>query len=527
MQAEGPLSPNIIRFSNKDGSSERNFVRQQCTLKLTVEQPRLRINLLGKSEREEIRVFRHQKAYDIALAEGTQPPEEYTATELQAVPSVEVRSSIIRFEGPRLGLIDSSGTRIYDDAITTTIEIGRRIESEIRHYSPTNETDDGHAYISLLLPVEEMAALREALVQQPNAALSLRIVLQAFPEKGFFQPVIYIAPDQPTRITDFSISVAEPEASSAIEWDRERESWVQEYRGRLTKDDIRLADAVECCAAGVASYFAREGRNAKASRFGFSQAENLVEKIDSELRLWSRSPFKEDKDRLWRHINFAEFLRKTTVEQREEFFELTESLDQYISNSHLQNDYMDWVILDILVAHKITTLFDSYMRLKHGMAYAFAGAVWWRLLLAKLVIVPLSVLINWILPGVGFFYIAKASLWLGVALATAYYGYSLFLLTRWLWSNVLGIVFGEPSPARRLRSQIEEAERVYVLLAGPVIYAGAVQAAAGRAAEKGVLWNPALFYVLDASQERCPKPWRNTVWRSPELREALQNVAAD
>jgi hypothetical protein len=318
------------------------------------------------------------------------------------------------------------------------------------------------------------------------------------------------------------VTVADAEAIGGFEWERARARWIQAYRSSLTKSDVRIAGAVERCVANVAAYGAKKG---SVGNSRFDQAERFVSQLDSELRRWQGSPFKDDKA-LWRHIDFRDFLKKTSVGQREQFFELDESVDEYISNPALQDDYFDWVLLDVIVAQKLAILFDGFMRQKHGGLYSVVGAVRWKLLLGKFITVPLSIAFGWVLPAVGFYFIAKWNLWVGVALAAVYYGFSALLLLRWLWLRGIAILTGVPSPTRRLLAQMEEVEQTYQLLAGQLLHVGRLQKAIDRTIDKGVMWNPAVFYILDAVSARNPQPWRKSLSIDLELREQLEKVGA-
>jgi hypothetical protein len=74
--------------------------------------------------------------------------------------------------------------------------------------------------------------------------------------------------------------------------------------------------------------------------------------------------------------------------------------------------------------------------------------------------------------------------------------------------------------------QLDEVERLYQLLWGQTIHAGALQKAFDRSTDKGVIWNPAVFYLLDAATKR-DAPWRTYLSTDTELREALEKADAN
>lgn len=517
-QSERDERPSVYRFAREDGSGEMAYVRTSVSFALVVAHPRVKFALPSKTDLEREQTVRDQNAYD--LSDGRVNRSSYVAS---ATSSLSISCDNVKLGWQQLGLIDASGARIYDGPISLEIREGARSESCVHHFPATTGTDDEHVYVSLWLQARDLEALVKTLRDRPECIASAELRLPGYERGGYWfgRKGVYIEPERAIGIADFSITITEAETSGSVEIDRARSEWLKGYRANLTKDDVRLASAVECGVNAIAASLAKSGD--KPGGYQFALSEQFVSQLDSDLRIYSGSPFKNDKT-LWKHLNFRDFLGQTTAAQRGEFYEPGDAIREYLSSPRLRNDYFDWLVLDVIVAQKLTALFELFMQQKHGtFAYGMVGNVWWKLLLVKMVTVPLSFVFGWVLPAVGFYFLARWSLWVGVALAALYYGVSIFLLARWLWFKALALLPGRPSLRRRLISQIEQLENIYSLLSGPVIHAGLLRSTFDRSVDKGVLWDQSVFYILDGVAQRNPQPWRNLLHTDMDLREALQN----
>jgi hypothetical protein len=65
-----------------------------------------------------------------------------------------------------------------------------------------------------------------------------------------------------------------------------------------------------------------------------------------------------------------------------------------------------------------------------------------------------------------------------------------------------------------MTDRLEEACGAYSFLEGPVIHVGATRATFDRAAQRGVIWDQHVFYILDRLVEESPLLWENDLRQS-------------
>ena len=429
------------------------------------------------------------------------------------------------------GLITLFGASAYEGQAELSVHIGLDEHSHLSHYERGEEC----VYLSAYISRERMEWLHRELISRPNALLVMTATISAFKAEGGWASefssrfgkarLVYLEPAKAVRLKDVSFDVCDPDIGKAK--DRRsrltaglasaREKWVQTRCNPSPENcepwEDRCARALAFTSERIAEWCAKNGETADAMVRRLTAASNFLEILDGSLHD-KDGPFGDAKGAIWQHLNFQTFIRNTTPAQREAFvglYNLGESIDEYIASPHLQNDYLDWLLLDVMAAQKTTALVEAFLTQKLGLAYAFVGNVWWKLWLWKLTLRPLGFVLGWVLPAVAFYFLALWSLWLGVGLGAVYYGVSLVLIARWLWYRLSSIITG--SPTRRLRLQIEEMDSLYPLLAAPVLHVGTIRTAFERAAERGVIWDQRIFYILDHLAKRNPQPWSNGLRR--------------
>jgi hypothetical protein len=247
------------------------------------------------------------------------------------------------------------------------------------------------------------------------------------------------------------------------------------------------------------------------------QASEFLQRLDEALHQ-QKGPFNDEKYFLWAHRNLGNLMRKSKPSRREHFadtIELSNLATEYLANPWLHNPYLDWVLVDSIAGASTVQSLEAYMNQKHGMSYALFEGVPWKMSLWKLVMWPLAFIAAWILPAIGFYYIAiDWSASAGIGMSLLYYGLGVLGLTRWVLFRLSHLLSSRPTPRQQLSRLIEEAERAYEFLAGPVLHVGTVRAAFERAAANGVNWNQQIFYILDRLAAQPPNLWENYIRRS-------------
>lgn len=256
-----------------------------------------------------------------------------------------------------------------------------------------------------------------------------------------------------------------------------------------------------------------ENHNGSAARLSWKldSAKEFVQRLDSALHE-NDGPFANEKYNIWEHRDLGNLIRTTKPSQRESFVDLSELsvlINEYLSIDWLQNEYLGWVFLDVIVSTKIISSIELYLKHINGVSYEIFSGTKWKMIIWKIITRPLTFLFGWILPAVGFYYIGQWSLPTGIGLAVIYYGYSSFLVAKWLFHRLLLLLSGKPTPTRRLLELTEETEAVYSNLAGPMLHLKEVHAAFDRARDRGVGWDHRVFYILDRIGTGGSEAWKN------------------
>jgi len=290
---------------------------------------------------------------------------------------------------------------------------------------------------------------------------------------------------------------------------REIAKWAEPIEDlRKAKEEpwvARSAPLLDGMARNISNWCGEHRVSPDRLRGMLNEATQFIKSLDEALHQ-ENGPFAKDYG-LWSHRNIVRIFGTTKPSQREEFVgvsELDGLVTEYLEKPWLHNPHLDWVILDVLVSLKMVSNFDLYMQEKHGVAYSIFANSPWKMLACKLVLKPLSFLLNWALPAVVCYFIVRWSLWVGVGIGVAYYGFSLWMLGLRIWSRVGAFLSRKPT---RLQL-IEDAEKIYGLLAGSVLHLGTIRKAFERSMENGVSWDPRIFCICDHVAARGPELWR-------------------
>jgi|SRR5579871_2737792 len=432
-----------------------------------------------------------------------------------------------------LALVSTDGIASYTGTTELFIRVGPEEHSHLIHHKadPTYRMPES-VFLSVFVRRERLEWLYRELTWSPRASFKMKATLSAFEahnsknyETLFSRKWLYVEPETATRISDLSFYVWQPESVSADyssqaehipseTLDNEREKWSENFKTSLKTDDCepwrkRCANVLDYSSQKIAKWCDDHGEGVKRFAWRLDEAEQFMRSVDGALRD-GLDKFLSERD-LWRHLDFSSLLKKTTPSQREEFtnaYLINECADTYITNPYLQNDHLDWLLLDVMTAQKAVLLLEALLIEKHGMGYGLLGVSRWKLLLWKAITWPLALIVGWILPAVGFYFLALWSLTLGLTLGAAYYGLSLFMLVNWSWHKVSTLFTGRSS-TRRLTNQLEEIDHIYPLLSQDVIHVATLRESYERAASKGLIFDQRIFYVLDGLAQRNPAIWRN------------------
>jgi hypothetical protein len=224
-------------------------------------------------------------------------------------------------------------------------------------------------------------------------------------------------------------------------------------------------------------------------------------------------PFAKEKSILWQHRDIGSTIKTTSASQRESFIDSTEIrmvVERYLANAWLNNDYLDWVLVDALSSATIIATTEAWRRQRDGMAYILADGVRWKIWMWKAILRPLGWFIAWGLPAILCYFIAQRSLTSAIIIGAVWYGLGLVGVILNLWSRAyILITTGQPA-GRRFGRLVDEMARAYVWLAGPVMHINSVRRAFDQAAERGVFWDQQIFYLLDRVAKDNPKLWTNS-----------------
>jgi hypothetical protein len=118
-------------------------------------------------------------------------------------------------------------------------------------------------------------------------------------------------------------------------------------------------------------------------------------------------------------------------------------------------------------------------------------------------------LIGWGLPAVVCYFIAQRSIPTAIATGAIWYGLNVLGLILRMWSKAFLLFTTGKTAGRRFTHLFDEMGRAYGWLSGPVMHVDSVRRAFDRAAERGVIWDQQIFYILDRLANQKPQLWGN------------------
>jgi hypothetical protein len=187
--------------------------------------------------------------------------------------------------------------------------------------------------------------------------------------------------------------------------------------------------------------------------------------------------------------------RNANLKEVEHFLENT-SFDSILSeyfHAHqgkLQGGYLDWLFIDLFAARKAFALMKDGKRSWHNLAYNLFNSLDWKMIL--------WVVVTWLLIAQDQKELDRLPTTLIFLIATTVVCFVLMKLER-----ITPIL----SELKLNKHQLEQVDKVYQLLSGPVLYAPLIMDAFKKTAEAGVMWDHRIFYLLENVIKRDEKPW--------------------
>src|SRR5271166_2791830 len=225
-----------------------------------------------------------------------------------------------------------------------------------------------------------------------------------------------------------------------------------------------------------------------------------------------------DKDYgLWHHRSFEDVI---TVAANRSFIGselLGELVTEYLAAPWLNHPYLDWLFLDSMLFMQLSDTVRDFATLKHGLAFALAGGIGWKMTVWK-VVLNLLRLLSWVAPAAICYLIARWSFWAAIGLGAAWYGLALLGFGFWLAGKLAQLVSSEPSPLRRMAQAFEEMTAAYASLAGPVLHLDTIRTALERAANRACTLDHRIFVLLDRARQHGSGLW--TTWPQHTPRRA-------
>jgi hypothetical protein len=174
-------------------------------------------------------------------------------------------------------------------------------------------------------------------------------------------------------------------------------------------------------------------------------------------------------------------------------------------------------ILDAMTFGKIVALQHEVLMASRGgafwAAYFLVDGVMWKTFLLW----PLVWVIKWVLPGLVCYWIAQWSVFAAIATGAVWYGmYALGLVMK-VWRQISALITSRETISQKTSRLRDEAVQVYNCLRGPVMHVAEVRRAFEKAAEKGILWDHAAFYILDRLSPDNLQLWSNLLPPSPNF----------
>jgi hypothetical protein len=212
---------------------------------------------------------------------------------------------------------------------------------------------------------------------------------------------------------------------------------------------------------------------------------------------------------LWRHVDIGKFISLSNNEEKDDPFNARAAKNisnTYIANPWMQNPYVDWVFIDSLMFACLMTHFQLIMKSKYGFGYALFGKRW-KANLFRLFSVPTTFIFGWIAPGALCWWLYGKLPTPAIVIAGLYYASSIFMLIRDFARLALYRLRTGKTPRQEIIDRVSAIELAYAELREETIHVPSLRRAIEQARDKGVLWDPQIFSILDNVAAKTPTTW--------------------
>lgn len=229
------------------------------------------------------------------------------------------------------------------------------------------------------------------------------------------------------------------------------------------------------------------------------------------------SPKLKSRKTLWHHVRLHSLLLTASagdLAREIDVNTLKEAANTYIAHPWMQNAYLDWVFIEALMLGENLAFSDQFLKQRYGLSYVLYGTSWkaWAF---RLVTKPLSFAVGWLLPGALLLWLGMAYPLAALGCAVLYYGWSLFLLARFIVARIRYRLREGAFPVRKVGELLRLMNIAYEQMAEEIVHVPSLQAAIADAREKGAVWPAQVYIILDAVAARSPSSWNRSVgWKS-------------
>jgi hypothetical protein len=306
---------------------------------------------------------------------------------------------------------------------------------------------------------------------------------------------------------DWNLMPSGPHADhpSNRELEGEAQTWLYTFE---KNNEHRTIDFLRSISGSIVDQCSRAGYSVDLLHNMLDEAANFILRLDKALHQ-DIGPFQRDQG-LWFHRSTDNMIAMSKAD----FIntdEIGDILTEYIRCAWIHHPYLDWLLVDVSTFCELSIIRKRFMEAKHGISYTLSDGVNWKIPLWKLGIKSLGFLLGWVLPAVIFYRISASSPWVAVGLGAAWYGLAVIGVSFRLAGAFSQFFSRLPSSLQRMEQQLEEAESVYALLAGPVLHIGTIGSAFDRAAKTGVLLDQRIFYLLDRVRQQGFRLWTTVI----------------
>jgi hypothetical protein len=215
----------------------------------------------------------------------------------------------------------------------------------------------------------------------------------------------------------------------------------------------------------------------------------------------------------WRHIDIVNVIQQSKRSYREHFLNrqsLKSLADVYLARPWMHSSYLDWIFTDALIAGELVATYEWLQAKRGGFAYALFEGNKFKTLIFKMIQIPLTLFLSWILPGLFCWWLYRSFPTAALIIGAVYY----LINIGWVAASLCRIALYRLRGGKSLRQTAAELNssmfNAYYELREATIHVPSLRRAVEQAKEKGVGWDPQLFCILDNVAQKNPSTWAVT-----------------